>query len=296
MKDRLFFFSVLLLAFCIQTCGTVDAPKGGYLDVGKIRLYYEEMGEGLPLIMLHGGLLDRRMWDDQFQLFSKQYRVIRYDVRNHGMSRAVPDTFTHYDDLYRVMEQLGIEKAVIMGLSLGGRIAVDFALEYPEKVSALVLAAPGLSGYNFNSPELQEVNVPMQKAFQEGNLDMGIEYFQRGWTDGPHREPSEVDSTIRAKVRTMAVNSAEHWNPQSRVVEQVPPAVDRLGEIQAPTLAVVGELDMPDILDIVDRIEKSVSGAKKVIVPGVAHMVNMEKPEEFNAIVLNFLGELSLYE
>jgi pimeloyl-ACP methyl ester carboxylesterase len=94
----------------------------------------------------------------------------------------------------------------------------------------------------------------------------------------------------------MAVNSVEHWNPQSRVVEQVPPAVDRLGEIKAPTLAVVGDLDMPDILDIVDSIEKTVTGAKKIIVPGVAHMVNMEKPEEFNAIVLNFLGELSLDE
>jgi len=296
MKDRIFFFFVLVLAFCIQTCTKMDAPQTGTIDVGKTQLYYEEMGEGHPLIMLHGGFLDRRMWDDQFHTFSKKYRVIRYDARNHGMSRAVPDTFTHYDDLSRVMEQLGIKKAVIMGLSLGGRIAVDFALEYPEKVSALILAAPGLSGYNFDSPELQEVNAPMQQAFQEGNLHLGIEYFQRGWTDGPHREPSEVDSTVRNKVRAMAVNSVEHWNPQSRVVEQVPPAVDRLGEIKAPTLAVVGDLDMPDILDIVDSIEKTVTGAKKVIVPGVAHMVNMEKPEEFNAIVLNFLGELSLDE
>ena len=296
MKDRLFFFFVLVLAFCIQTCTTMDAPQTGTIDVGKTRLYYEEMGEGHPLIMLHGGFLDRRMWDDQFQFFSKHNRVIRYDARNHGMSRAVPDTFTHYDDLSRVMEQLGIEKAVIMGLSLGGRIAVDFALEYPEKVSALILAAPGLSGYNFDSPELEKVSAPMQKAFGEGDLSLGIEYFQRGWTDGPHRESSEVDSTIRNKVRAMAVNSVEHWNPHSRVVEQVPPAVDRLGEIKAPTLAVVGDLDMPDILDIVDSIEKTVPGAKKAVVPGVAHMVNMEKPEEFNTIVLNFLGGLSLIE
>jgi len=268
--------------------------KSGFIDVGKTKLYYEEMGKGHPIVMLHGGLLDRRMWDDQFEVFAKEYRVIRYDVRNHGDSKGVPETFTQYEDLLKVLDQLNIEKTVIIGLSLGGRIAIDFAIAYPERVAALVLAAPGASGYEFKGEAFQKNNEQLEKAFAEGDVTRAIEYFQRSWTDGPFREPSGVDPDVREKVRTMAADTLADWESRSIMQELDPPAIGRFEEIHAPTLAVLGDLDMPGIHEIVDLIRAKVSGAQKVVIPDVAHMVNMERPEEFNKIVLDFLAGLNL--
>lgn len=272
----------------------VLSNKTGFIDVGNTRLYYEEMGVGYPLVMLHGGLLDHRMWDDQFEVFSEEYRVVRYDVRNHGDSKGAPETFTQYEDLLKVLDRMNIDRAVIMGLSLGGRIALDFSIAYPERVAALVLAAPGASGYEFKSDAFQKNNEQLEKAFAEGDVMTAIEYFQRSWTDGPYREPFEVDQAVRDKVRTMAVNTLSCWESRSIMQELNPPAIGRLEEIHAPTLAVLGDLDMPGIHEIVDMIQANVSGAQKVIIPGVAHMVNMEKPQEFNKIVLDFLAGLKL--
>jgi 3-oxoadipate enol-lactonase len=299
-KSAIFFtIGLTFLAFCIDGISKSPleealAKKTGFIDVGKTQLYYEEMGEGPSLIMLHGGLLDRRMWDDQFEVFAHEYRVIRYDVRNHGNSKGVPDTFKHYEDLRKVMDHLNIKKAILMGLSLGGRIAIDFAIAYPEHTLALILAAPGASGYAFKSEAFKTNNARLEEAFGQGDIKMGIEYFQRAWTDGPYRKPSEVDQAVRRKVKDMVVNTFKDWENQSVMAELEPPAIGRLGEITAPTLAVVGDLDMPGILEIVDMVVEKVPGAKKVVISGVAHMVNMEKPEEFNKAVFAFLENLDL--
>jgi len=267
-------------------------PRTGYIDVGNCQVYYEERGAGSPLVMIHGGLLDRRMWDDQFTVFARTQRVIRYDARGHGLSKAQAGTFSHHEDLKKLLDGLKVEKAAIMGLSMGGYIAIDFALAYPGRVSALVLAAPGLTGYEFESEVLKKNSELLNKAAQENDLKMLIEYFQRSWTDGPSRTPEKVDPAVREKVRQMAVGTLEIWNDESREVRLEPAAIGRLAEIRVPILAVVGDLDMPDILEIVGLIEKNIKGARKEVIPGAAHMVNMERPQEFNRIVLDFLSGL----
>jgi 3-oxoadipate enol-lactonase len=272
----------------------VSPLETGFIDVGKTQLYYEEMGTGHPLILIHGGLLDCRMWDDQFEAFAKEFRVIRFDVRNHGNSKGVPDAFKHYEDLRKIFEHLNIQKAALLGLSLGGRIAIDFAIAYPEKTTAIILASPGASGYEFKSDAFKKNNEQLQKAFREGNIESGIEYFQQAWTDGPYREPDEIDPAVRNKVRSMAFNTLEEWENESVMEELEPPAIDRLHEIQTPTLAIVGDLDMPGILEIVDSVIKNVPGAEKVVIQGAAHMVNMERPKEFNKAVLKFLDRIDL--
>jgi len=270
----------------------VTPLETGFIDVGKTQLYYEEMGTGHPLILIHGGLLDRRMWDDQFEAFAEEFRVIRFDVRNHGNSKGVPDTFKHYEDLLKILEHLNLQKAALLGLSLGGRIAIDFAIAYPDKVSAIILASPGASGYEFKSDTFKKNNEQLQKAFREGNIELGIEYFQQAWTDGPYREPDEIEPSVRDKVRSMALNTLEEWENESVMEELEPPAIDRLNEIQAPTLAIVGDLDMPGILEIVEAVIKNIPDAEKVVIQGAAHMVNMEKPDEFNNAVLDFLARI----
>jgi len=302
MRKKFEILFTIALVFFARHTGLVGASpaevklekKAGFINVGKARLYYEEMGEGYPLVMMHGGLLDRRMWDDQFEAFACKFRVIRFDVRNHGESKGVPETFKHYEDLRKVMEQLNIDKAILMGLSLGGRIAIDFAIAYPENTLAMILAAPGASGYEFKSEAFRVNNAKLEKAFSQGDIKTGIEYFQQSWTDGPHRTPSEVNQVVRDKVRNMALNTFKDWNNQSIMTELEPPAIGRLDEITAPTLAIVGDLDMPGILEIVDMVIATVPGAKKVVISGVAHMVNMEKPEEFNRAVFDFLKNIDL--
>ncbi len=239
--------------------------------------------------MIHGGLLDRRMWDDQFAVFAEELRVIRYDARGHGLSKAPGGTFSHHEDLRRLLDALRIDKAAILGLSMGGYIAIDFALAYPDRVSALILAAPGLTGYKFDSEILKKNNEALNRAARDNDLKMLVEYFQRSWTDGPARTPDQVDPAVREKVRQMSSGTLQNWNKESRETRLEPAAIGRLAEIRAPTLAVVGDLDMPDILEIVNLIEKNVKGARKVIIKGVAHMVNMERPAEFNRAVLDFL-------
>jgi len=267
-------------------------PKTGFIDVGNTQLYYEEMGTGEPLVMIHGGLLDRRMWDDQFAVFAESYRVIRYDARGHGLSKAPSGAYSHHEDLKKLLDGLKVEKAAIMGLSMGGYIAIDFTLAYPDRVSALVLAAPGLTGYEFESEALKKNNERLNKAAQDNDLKMLVEYFQRAWTDGPSRAPEKVDPAVREKVRLMAAGTLQNWNDESREDRLTPAAIGRLAEIKVPTLAIVGELDMPDILEIVGLIEKNIKGARKEMIKGVAHMVSMEKPAEFNRIVLDFLSGL----
>jgi len=288
--------AALLTLFCAsslsafqQNAGAPPGTRTGYAKVGEARLYYEEKGEGPTLIMAHGGWLDTRMWDGQFEVFARSCRVIRYDAREHGRSAGVSGRFSHAEDLAGLMDALQIRRAVIMGLSMGGRTAIDLAIAHPERVAALILAAPGISGYPFDSPELKKNSQFMREAAAKGDMVQYVEYFQRSWTDGPRRSPADVDPAIREKVRQMALNSLKQRHPDSRAYELEPPALGRLGEIKAPTLAVVGELDMPDILDIVDRIRAAVPGARKVVIPGAAHMVNMEKPQEFNSAVQAFL-------
>src|SRR5262249_35833275 len=125
----------------------VRGAESGSAPVNGTRLYYEIAGEGEPVVLLEGGQLDRRMWDDQFAAFSRKYRVIRFDVRGFGSSAARSGPYHSHEDLFALLEYLHIPSAHLVGLSLGGRIAIDLALTHPEKVLTLVLAGPGLSGF-----------------------------------------------------------------------------------------------------------------------------------------------------
>jgi len=282
--------STALALLLLAACRGAPEAETGYVDVEGARLYYEAAGEGETVILIHGGFLDRRTWDGQFETFARSHRVIRYDVRAHGLSRTDSVTFADHEDLHDLMVALDIPRATLIGLSMGGQIAIDFALTYPQMTRAMVLVGPGLSGFPFDSQSLQGYIEALTAAFQSGGLPDAIEVFARYWCDGPEREPSEVDPAVRAKVLGMLEGSEERWRYWQMSQQLDPAALGRLGEIGVPTLAIVGSIDMPDILGIVDLIAEQVPGARRVVIPDVAHMVNMEKPEEFNDIVLDFLG------
>jgi pimeloyl-ACP methyl ester carboxylesterase len=236
-------------------------------------------------------MIDHRMWDDQLAPLAGYFRVVRYDIGDNGLSRShTPGGRTH-EDLAALMDHLGIDRAHLMGLSLGGRVAIDFAISYPERTNKVVLASPGMSGYQFDSPEAQQYRQRIFKAWMAGDWDGVAEEFLRAWTDGPRRDSGEVDPSVRERVRRMCANRIRIQFVAGEGMELDPPAIDRLGEVSAPTLAILGDLDMPGIHEIVNLVDEQVPDSRKVVLEGAAHMVNMEKSEYFNRVVLEFLAE-----
>ncbi len=254
-------------------------------------LYYEIAGEGRPLVLIHGGLVNSGLWDDQFPVFAQQYRTLRYDVRGLGKSHSPTAYYSNHGDLRDLLDFLGIRRAYVLGLSMGGAIAFDFALTYPDRVAALIPAASGLSGYRAtsNSALRDELNA----AYECGDKERAVELSLQMWTDGPHRRPDQVDPKVRERIRAMTAHTfdlpeADHWLQRLE-----PPAINRLSEIHVPTLFIVGDQDAEDILKIGDLIVAQVPGAKRAVIPGTAHHLNVERPEEFNRIVLDFLSSLA---
>lgn len=263
-------------------------------DIARVngtRIYYETAGDGFPLVLVHAGIADGRMWDDQFHVFSKRFQVVRYDRRGFGRTPMVAGPYAHQQDLYGVLKHLAIEKAYLVGCSQGSKTIVDFALEHPEMARALVLVSPALSGFVFNGEPPKQFE-QLEAAEEAGDIARVNELELQIWVDGPHRTREQVDRAVRERVREMNLLALQ--TPENLGSEQPldPPAVGRLTDIHAPTLVVTGDLDTPRTLAAADFLSQHIAGAQKANVQGTAHMPNMEKAEEFNHVVLNFLAGL----
>lgn len=279
---------LLSLFFSVNQGAAPAAVQSGFVEVDGGRLYYEQSGSGMPVVLIHGGYLDNRMWDGQFAVVAEHYRAIRYDVRAHGRSASDSVPFADQDDLRRLLDALDVPRAVIVGLSLGGRIAIDFALTDPDRVVGLVLVGSGLSGFQPRSEEVGAYIRDLRAAFSIG-FPAVYETFAHWWCDGPYRQPSQVDSVVRHRVLDMLGGSEQRWRYGALERPLRPPAIGRLDEITVPTLVVVGTLDVPDIDQIAHLIDQRIVGAERVYILDVAHMVNMEKPTEFNGVLIPFL-------
>jgi len=270
----------------------------GFAEVNGTSLYYEVVGEGHPLVLNHGGLVDHHLWDGQFEEFARHFKVIRYDIRgfgDSGMLKSGMEPYSMERDLYSLLQFLGIEKTYILGLSMGGALAIDFTLQYPQMVDALITVGAGLSGFEWGEPdeELKAKFAAMDEAFKRGDIARSVEISLQLWTDGPYRTPQQVDPRVRERVRAMTTRNYERGDDEDvRPQEMEPPAAGRLSEIHVPTLIIAGGQDAEAILMIADTLEKGIAGAKKVVIPGTAHHPNMEKPEEFNRVVIEFLEQL----
>ena len=272
----------------------LSRPHAGFAEVHGAKLYYEVSGEGRPLLLLHAGVGDSRMWEPQWDEFASRYLVIRTDLRGYGRTEVSPGLFSYHEDVAALVRHLGDETAVVVGLSFGGLVAIDFALAYPEILSALVLGAPAVSGWE-PSEELERFSTEEDELLGRGDLAGAAELNLRTWVDGLHRAPDQVDPAVRERVREMQMDVFGVDVPDDAEDEPLePPAMKRLEEIRVPTLIITGELDQPDFLEIADTLATRIPGAVKVVIPGVAHLPSMEKPERFNRIVLDFLRSHSL--
>lgn len=266
----------------------------GFAPINGAQIYYEVAGTGPPLILLHAGVADGRFWDDQFATFANHYRTIRYDMRGFGRSAIPPGQFSQHDDLAGLLDFLQVAQANVLGVSYGGKVAIDFALAYPQRVTALVLGAPSIGGAEPTERILQFWEEE-ETAVEQGNLDHAVELNLRLWVDGIQRQPDEVDKQVRQKVGQMQREIFLMEVPEDVAeVRLEPVAYGRLAEITAPTLVLVGTLDLPEKVAEAAWLAEQLPQAQHAIMPGVGHMLNMEKPALFNELVLDFLQRKSI--
>jgi len=275
--------------------------EAGFAEVNGTKLYYEVAGTGYPFVLAHGHLLDRRSWDDQFAVFAEKYRVVRYDQRGFGDSGLIKqgEAYSDRQDLYELMKFLGIESAYLMGVSGGGSLAIDFTLEHPEKVDALIPVTAGVSGFRPSEelmqahPDVTRMYMSLNEAFDQHDVARAVGISLALWTDGPGRLPQQAAPEVRERVREMSTRNWQRPDDEIQAenppVPLDPPAVGRLAQISVPTLVILGELDGPNPLE---QLTAQIPGARKVVMPGTAHHPFMEKPAEFNKIVLDFLEAL----
>jgi pimeloyl-ACP methyl ester carboxylesterase len=247
-------------------------------------LYYEVHGEGRPLVLIHGGNLDAGMWDADVPVFAKAFRVISYDVRPYGRSGPATPDYAWHEDLRALLDHLKIERADLVGLSLGARLAINFALAYPSRVDRLVLAGPGVDGWPF-APD------PHLPGLIDAIKARDAKKATALWLAHPYMATAMRDPGVATRLRELAARNEHIWLQQiGPAVVPKPLALTRVAEIRAPTLILVGTLDVADIVQIADRLERDIRGARKVVLPEIGHLVNLEAPDRFRALVTDFLS------
>jgi pimeloyl-ACP methyl ester carboxylesterase len=252
---------------------------------------YEAHGEGPAVLLVHEGVADRRMWRGQVPVLARDHRVVAVDLRGFGETPHASGPFSNADDLREVLEELGIERATVVGGSFGAKVALEFAVTYPERVERLVLCPPVLPGREW-SERVRRGWQGEEEAFQAGDLDRATEVNLALWVDGPNRGPDAVDPEVRELVRTMQRHAFELPEPDPPPEPAPEPSV-RLADLRVPTLVVVGGEDVEDFLAMADAAAAGIPGARKVVIEGAAHVVALEKPQEFNAALLAFLEDSS---
>lgn len=254
-------------------------------------IHSEVAGQGPGLVFIHAGVADSRMWDAEFAAFQDRFRVMRFDMRGFGRTPMPSGKFSYHDDVASVMRASGVEKATLVGCSFGANVAVETCLAFPGMVERLVLIAPTL-GEGGDVEEIQAFDEAEEAALERGDLDGATELNLRLWVDGPFRQPGEVAPAVRERVRVMQLENFRIPMPDG--IERVridPPAGARLGDIGVPTLVIVGALDVPFLGGVAERIEREVPGARRVVIDGAAHMLNLEKPAEFQRVLEGFLSD-----
>ena len=259
-----------------------------------MELYVEIAGEGAPpVVLVHAGVADSRMWDPQWAPFSAAYRAVRFDLRGFGRSELPPEPYAHGRDLAALLERLGGGPALVVAASMGGAVALEVTVARPDLVAALVLADAALPGHDW-SAETRASWDEEAAALERGDLDAADEVNLRTWIDGRRGPSAAVDPAVRELVGQMQRRAFELQLPvgdDADEQELVPDVAARLGEIRAPTLVLVGAEDLADFREIAERLAREIPRARHVTIASAAHLPSLERPGEFNDLVLGFLGE-----
>jgi 3-oxoadipate enol-lactonase len=278
-------FAIVLMRALTVPSVTNAQIKSGVIQTNGTRIAYEEQGQGRPVVLIHGANLDRTMWDDQVPELARHYRVIRYDVRGFGKSaRNVEQPYGLHEDLLGLLDSLHVDKADLVGLSLGGRVAIDFALAYPNRVRSLVLAAPAVTGAPFDATEpwIADYMKALQAKDTIGAAD--------AWLRSTAMAPAMTRPELVGRVRSLTYrNSGVLAGPPPRERVPQPLAWTRLTEVKAPTLLLIGKRDSPLLRMISDTVSARIPGLQRVEIADSGHLLNIEQPAAFTRALLQFL-------
>ena len=275
----------LLSASCSSTGRATPPERFGRVPVGDSFLHYGVRGSGPTLVLVHGGQTDLGMWDPQVETFARTHRVPRYDVRGFGRSGDVGEPYASHEDLAALLDALDVERCSVIGLSLGGRIAIDFALDHPDRVERLVLAAPGLTGWDWSGEE-HAFFQPIVEAAVAGDTRRACEL----WLQSPYMVPAMERAEVAATLRELAFRNQRSWLLPPVETRREPPATEQLEALSMPVLLIVGDRDVPDISRIADVLEERVPDLERLDLAGVGHMPNLEARATFDEAVSTFLS------
>lgn len=263
-----------------------------FANINGTDIYYEIAGSGHPLTLVHAGICDSRMWDEQFTHFAEHYQVIRYDMRGYGQSKPAEVPYAHHQDLSALLQHVGITKTHLVGCSFGGTNCLDFTLAHPEMVNGLVIVGSTPSGYRLTTALIGDLKA-VDTLIETGDIDGAAALEVEIWVDGPQRTAGQVASAIRQRVHAMnKIALRNEVLDLGKFQPLEPPAIERLQTIQSPTLLMAGALDQPRTLKAIDWMASEIPGAQKMLIAESAHLPSMEHPEIFNAAVLNFLNHI----
>jgi 3-oxoadipate enol-lactonase len=268
----------------------------GRLEVPGGHLAYDEAGKGPSVVLLHEGIADRRMWDREFADLAAGHHVVRFDHRGFGGSAPATQPFSWVDDLAAVIRELHLDRPVLVGPSMSGAIALDFALAHPRSVSGLFLMAPGVSGMELEyDPEGREAydidqreSTAVAAAWKAGRREEAEELLRKLWASSLQGPALDL---FRRMVRENAPEVFEDRSAQFAHREGAP-AAKRLHEIARPTHVIVGNRDNPSSPRFAMYIARSIAGAKLTVVPGADHLLNLSAPAAFDGALAEFLAAL----
>ena len=248
-------------------------------------------GEGPPVVLLHAGISDSRLWEPQLGSFPQSHTVLRVDLPGYGNSPLETNPVSLRGAVRDAMDAAGIERAAAVGVSIGGNTALELAIESPERVSALVLVGAGLPGHDW-SEDVRSFFDAEEEALERGDLDAAVDVNLRMWLAGPRRRLEDIDPNQRELVGEMQKQAfrQQKGHEDVRMLRLDPPESERLAEVKGPTLVLTGDEDVNDIHRIADRLAAEITGAERATIAGAAHLPNLERPKEFDRIVLDFLA------
>lgn len=274
-----------VLAAEADSAGT-DNQGSGYLDVGGSKIYYETRGSGPAIVLLHDGLLSSVTWDEVWERLAASHQVIRYDRRGYSRSELPAKPYSSTEDLRKLLTHLKVQQAVIVGSSSGGALALDFAVAHPEMTAGLFLIGPVVHGMEY-SVEFRERanrnNEPMERGDVKG--------WARNWSQDRFLIAGGNEAA-RRKIYEQLVENAERLKRFDAALEEKlsPSASQRLSEIAALTLILVGEGDIAEVHAHCDAIHMGIRGSIREVIKGAGHLIQLEKPDEVVKKLEDFAG------
>lgn len=268
------------------------AAQGSFADVNGARLYYEFQGSGPALVLIHGWAINSDYWEDQVPAFREKYRVIRYDRRGYGRSSGDPDLTADPVDLKGLLSHLGVEKAYLLGHSQGSAAALAFAVHYPESSAALILSGPG--GVSDSRPGQRESAQALLAERRRIARTYGMDSLWRRVGSGPtftrdSTTPEQKARTARMLRLYRATDLLEDTRPSGQTRRVV---VADLPNVRTPTLFLLGEREPPNALELTEELARRMPNARRVVLPGGGHLVNLSQVRTYNDAVLRFLAEV----